>query len=239
MCSTVNGASVYILEGGENDLVIFFGSTPQSVFLNAAGITRTVKAAGCQAYIMTKFSRAGTDLSGNTFDADKSAIDTIILGSYKAAGFDGVIDAGAILAMGCDGCNTNSTYFQSDNIHPTAAGQLLIAAAVSNRLNYDNGYRVENPHYVSTATYTMAAGDGAVVNTAAANAAWTMPDCTGQSGAVYTISNSQSAHTLTIVGGTNQPINGLSAAITIPSNSTVKLTDVPNAKTVSGCHWVM
>jgi hypothetical protein len=215
---------VYILEGGENDLAIFTGATPLSVFQNAAGIARTVKAAGCQAYIMTKFSRAGTDVSGNTFDADKSAIDTIILGSYKAAGFDGVIDAGAILAMGCDGCYTNSTYFQADNIHPTAAGQLLIAAAVNNRLNYDNGYKVENPHYVSTAT---------------ANAAWTMPDCTGQSGAVYTISNSQSAHTLTIVGGTNQPINGLSSAITIPSNSTVKLTDVPNAKTVSGCHWVM
>ena len=239
MCKTMNGASVYILEGGENDLAIFIGSTPEGVFQNAAGIARTVKAAGCQAYIMTKFSRAGTDVSGNTFDADKTAIDTPILGSYKAAGFDGVIDAGAILAMGCDGCYTNSTYFQGDNIHPTAAGQLLIATAVNNKLNYDNGYKVENPHYVSTATYTMTAGDGAVVNTTTANAAWTLPDCTGQSGAVYTISNSQSAHTLTVVGGTNQPINGLASAITIPGNSTVKLTDVPNAKSVSGCHWVM
>lgn len=168
-----------------------------------------------------------------------SALDTVILGNYKAAGFDGVIDAGAILAMGCDGCYTNSTYFQGDNIHPTTAGHLLIAAAVNNRLNYDTGYKVENPHYVSTATYTMAASDGAIVNTAAANAAWTLPDCTGQSGAVYTVSNPQAAFTMTIVGGTNQPINGLTSAITIPSNTTVNLTDVPNAKTVSGCHWVM
>ena len=74
-----------------------------------------------------------------------------------------------------------------------------------NRLNYDYGYNVENPNYVSTAT----------------------------------ISNPRSAHTLTIVGGANQPINGLTSAITIGSNSTVKLTDVPNAKTVSGCHWAM
>ena len=239
LCTTMNGPSVYILEGGENDFTFLGGSTAQSVFQNAAGIARTVKAAGCRAYIMTKFSRAGIDVNGNTFEADKSALDAVILESYKAAGFDGVIDAGAILAMGCDGCNTNSTYFQSDNVHPTAAGQLLIAVAVNNRLNYDNGYKVENPHYVATATYTMTAADGAVVNTTTANAAWTMPDCTGQSGAVYTISNPQSAHTLTIVGGTNQPINGLTSAITIPSNSTVKLTDVPNAKTVSGCQWVM
>ncbi len=176
---------------------------------------------------------------GTTFDTDKDLYDAVILSQWKEAGFDGVIDAGAILAMGCDGCNTNTTYFQSDQMHPTAAGQLLVAGAVSNRLNYDAGFNVDYPNYVSTASYTLAAGDGAVVNTATANAAWTMPDCTGQSGAVYTISNPQSAHTLTIVGGTNQPINGLTSAITIPSNSTVKLTDVPNAKTVSGCHWVM
>ena len=44
-----------------------------------------------------------------------------------------------------------------------------MAAAASNRLNYDNGYKVENPNYVSTATYTLAAGDGAVVNTTTAN----------------------------------------------------------------------
>jgi hypothetical protein len=80
---------------------------------------------------------------------------------------------------------------------------------------------------------------GAVVNATTANATWTMPDCTGQSGAVYTISNPQSAYTLTIVGGASQPINGLTSAIMIANNSTVTLTDVPNAKTVSGCHWAM
>ena len=74
----------------------------------------------------------------------------------------------------------------------------------------------------------------------AAATALVMPDCTGQSGAVYTISNPQSAFAVTIQGGVAaQPINGLTTAITIPSNSTVTLRDVPNPKNVSGCHWAM
>jgi hypothetical protein len=66
-----------------------------------------------------------------------------------------------------------------------------------------------------------------------------MPDCTGPSGATYSISNPQSAFTVTIMGQANQPINGLTTPIAIPPNSTVTLRDVPNPKNVSGCHWTM
>jgi hypothetical protein len=66
-----------------------------------------------------------------------------------------------------------------------------------------------------------------------------MPDCTGPSGESYVISNPQAASAVTIVGQANQPINGLSMPITIPSNSTVTLRDVANPKSGSGCHWVM
>ena len=43
----------------------------------------------------------------------------------------------------------------------------------------------------------------------------------------------------TISGGPSQSINGLTSALAIPGNSTVRLTDVPNPKSTSGCHWVM
>jgi hypothetical protein len=248
LCNGASNPSVYILLGGENDAGNIVGTTAASAWASEASIVQTMKRAGCKVYIATVLSQNGTALGyGGTYDAFKDAFDAMQLEQWKAIGADGIIDFAANPLLGADLASTNpnptacsgGAPFQADHIHPTACGQLLMAVAANNRLNYDNGYKVENPNPVSSATYTLAAGDGAVVNATTANAAWTLPDCTGQSGAVYTISNPQSAHTLTIVGGTNQPINGLTSAITIPSNSTVRLTDVPNAKTVSGCHWVM
>ena len=63
-----------------------------------------------------------------------------------------------------------------------------------------------------------------------------LPDCTGQSGATYRISNPQSTYAVTIAPlNTSQPINGLTS-VTLPANGTLTLRDVPNPKNVSGCH---
>ncbi len=51
-------------------------------------------------------------------------------------GADGVVDFAANPLVGADGANANTTYFNSDVTNPTAAGQLLLAAAASNALNY-------------------------------------------------------------------------------------------------------
>jgi hypothetical protein len=70
----------------------------------------------------------------------------------------------------------------------------------------------------------------------------TLPDCTGQSGAVYRISNPQSAYAITVSPlNANQLINGIAfgTPVTVPANGTLLLRDVPNPKTVSGCHWEM
>jgi trimeric autotransporter adhesin len=53
------------------------------------------------------------------------------------------------------------------------------------------------------------------------------------------ISNPQSAFSVSVVGQSGQPINGLTTPIVIPAHGTVTLHDVPNPKAVSGCHWVM
>ncbi len=242
-CRTEAGPSVYILQAGDNDFAGFYGTTAQIVFGYMSGVIQTMKQAGCRVYVMTGFSRAGTDTTGRSFDSDKNAYDAVILSGWKAAGADGVIDAGAILPMGCDGCNTNATYFQSDNTHPTAAGQLLVAAAVSNVLNYAAGYHEDNPHVVTALPYSMTAGDGYVSLSGVTGAGTlTLPDCTGQSGAVYRVNNPQSTYAVSVMtGSANQLINGLPAAtaVTVPANGTLTLRDVPNAKTVSGCHWEM
>jgi hypothetical protein len=59
---------------------------------------------------------------------------------------------------------------------------------------------------------------------------------------VYTVTNLQSAFSVGVVaGGSSQLINGLAVGTVVPvrANGSLMLRDVPNAKTVSGCHWEM
>ena len=196
-----------------NDFRLLPTATAQSVFANMVGTIQTVKRAGCKAFVMTMFSKGDIDAAGNTFESDKDAYDALILQDAKAAGADGVIDTGAILAMGCDGCNTNTTYFQSDLTHPTAAGQLLLAGAVSNVLNYAAGYSVMNPHYVTALPYSMTAADGTISVAGVTGAGTlTLPDCTGQSGAEYRVNNPQAVYAVSVKAlNASQLINGLAA----------------------------
>ena len=153
-----------------------------------------------------------------------------------------MIDFAANAQLGADGAYADS-YFQSDQVHPTQAGQALLATAASNALNYAFGYSMLNPHAVTSLPYAMAAGDGEVSLLGVSGAgALTLPDCTGQSGAVYRISNPQAAYAVTVGPlNANQLINGLAfgTTITVPANGTLAVRDVPNPKSISGCHWEM
>ena len=86
-----------------------------------------------------------------------------------------------------------------------------------------------------------AGGDGYITAAPTANQTLTLPDCTGQSGAVYTVTNLQSAFTVGVVAGSSsQLINGLAVGTAVRSGEwSLTLRDVPNPKTVSGCHWEM
>lgn len=233
-CLTTQGPAVAIVFSGTNDF-LNSGTTVQQVVSNYMGEVQTLKKSGCQVFVATMLSR---DYGGNDYDPDKDAFDEQLLGQAKAMGADGVVDFAADPNLGADGAYANTTWF-NDQTHPTNAGQVRLGQIASNSLNYYFGYTAVQPHVVTANTYTLASGDDFITAAPTANAAYTMPDCTGPSGAVYTISNPQSAFTLTIQGGASQPINGLTSAITIAPNSTVKLTDVPNPKSTSGCHWAM
>ncbi|HEY6375105.1 MAG TPA: SGNH/GDSL hydrolase family protein, partial [Edaphobacter sp.] len=231
-CQTAFGPAVATVFLGTNDYALTTPATSYTVVTNLIGEVQTLKSAGCRVFVVTMLSRNG-------FDVNKNAYDAQILQLAEAGGADGVIDAAADPLIGADSAFSNTTYFQADGIHPTNAGHVRIANAFNNTLNYYFGYKASNPHVIAGTTVTLASGDRAVTAAPTGNAAYTMPDCTGPSGATYTISNPQSAFTLTIAGGAGQPINGLSSAVTIPSNSTVTLRDVANPKSTSGCHWVM
>lgn len=97
-----------------------------------------------------------------------------------------------------------------------------------------------NPHIVTSLNYSMTAADGYLSLFGLTGAGTlTLPDCTGQSGAVYKINNPQSAFAVSVSAlNGNQLINGLNT-VTVPANGTLSLRDAPNPKTVAGCHWEM
>jgi lysophospholipase L1-like esterase len=237
-CTTIFGPANALVFGGTNDFSTLSGATATTVFGSLIGEVQALKTAGCRVFVGTMLSRTGSS-NGVLLDVDKNNYDAAILTKAKAAGADGIVDFAANPLLGADGAYSNLTYFQADGTHPTSTGQGMLATALSNSLNYYYGSKLSNPNIITTTTYQMLSGDGAITAAPTANAAYTAPDCTGPSGEGYVISNPQSAFTLTIIGETNQPINGLTTAITIPSNSTVTLHDVANPKVTSGCHWVM
>lgn len=240
-CTTDSGQAVALLDAGVNDLV---NAIPSQTFQSLTGEIQTLKRAGCRVFVGTMISDGGSSSAAGapTMDAQKNAYDALILQQARSVGADGIIDFAANPQLGADGANTN-TNFLSDHTHPSAAGQQLMAAAASNALNYYYGYNEVNPHAVTALPYSMTAADGAVSLSGVTGAGnLTLPDCTGQSGAVYRISNPQSAYAITVSPlNANQLINGIAfgTAVTVPANGTLVLRDVPNAKTVSGCHWEM
>jgi trimeric autotransporter adhesin len=234
MCATTQGPSVALLFAGTND-VGAYSMSPALAVSSIASFTAKMKKAGCLVFVGTMISRGPSDL-------EKDALDALLLSSAETLGVDGVIDFAANPLLGADNAFTNSTYFQSDQIHPNVAGQQLLANAASNTLNYHFGHNHLNPNVVSATNYAMQAGDGYITAAPSANQKFTLPDCTGQSGAVYTVTNLQSAFTVGVVAGSaSQLINGLAVGtiVAVPSNSSLSFRDVPNPKTVSGCHWEM
>ena len=240
-CGSDQGPSAAIVFAGTNDF-LDSAQTATSVMANLGGEIQTLKTAGCRVFVGTMLSRTGNDGAGASYDSAKDDYDALILTSAKSYGADAVIDFASNPLLGADGATSNAAIFQSDGIHPNQAGQQLLANAASNAMNYYFGYNQMNPHVVAAASYAMQAGDGYITAAPTANQTLTLPDCTGQSGAVYTVTNLQSTFTVGVVtGSSSQLINGLAVGtmVPVPANGSLTLRDVPNAKTVSGCHWEM
>lgn len=226
-----NGPSVANILGGVNDFNQ--GATPAQVYAALAAEVQALHRGGCKVFVSTLLSATGQDSNKNTYN-------NLIRTGIRAAGADGISDMAADPVLGADGAYSNTTYFNS-GLHPTDTGEPHLAAAVQNAVNYYFGASESNPTVVSATTYTMAAGDGYVTLAPTAATTVTLPSCIGQSGAIYRISNPQSTYTITLkTAASTQPIDGTdysSSGFTVPATAVLTLRDIPNAPSVSGCHW--
>jgi lysophospholipase L1-like esterase len=138
-----------------------------------------------------------------------------------------------------DGAYANVTYFQGDGIHPTTAGQTLLATYASNAYQQIYGSTMAAPTQVSTSTYTVTASDNYI--TATANSAITLYNCLGYSkfvhikvlpGLTVTVANATSAQT---IDGVDHSSSAL--ALTAGSNYTFQVVIGPTS--TGGCTWVI
>jgi hypothetical protein len=226
-CVTGLGKSVAILFAGTNDVAN--GISPATVANYLASHAALLEAKGCLVGVGTMISRTGQD-------ANKDALNPLIRSGANAGGYF-VVDFASQPNVGADGAYSNATYFQGDGVHPTNAGQVLLAAAASNAVNaYGYGSASQsNPTLYSSNAVTMVSGDrfATIIPTAAATA--TLPDCLGVTGARYQIFDaSAGANTITFSGKASEAISG---PATLAQNTAAIFQATLISQAAAGCGW--
>jgi hypothetical protein len=239
MCNDLGaGPNVAFVEGGQND--ISTGASLATIYTWYLAEVQTLHRAGCKVFAMPLLS--------STADPDKDTFNALLRKTVLQNGADGIADDAADPVLGADGACSNTTYFIGDCLHPgTTAGIAHMAAAMSNALNYYFGSSPASPTVVTTASYTMTAADAYVevpVTSGVGNVILTLPDCIGQTGAVYKINFLSNSGTALFLKNavSAEPINGADYSSSPFQaingvNGTVSLRDVANSQVTAGCHW--
>jgi len=102
--------NILILEGCSNDLA--GGTSPSTCYGYINSYVADAHATGYTILVWTVLSKVG-------IDSQKDTLNTSIVAN--SAGADGIVNFTST-PLGCDGCYTNTTWFQADGIHPNQAG---------------------------------------------------------------------------------------------------------------------
>ena len=110
---------------GTNDL--FNSVAAATVYAYLLQIWAYERSQGKLVMAYTIMSRSNSGTPGG-FNAARATLNALIRGDPSQ--YDYLVDVGANQIMGYNGAETNTTYFQSDLVHPTNAGQQIIAYMV-------------------------------------------------------------------------------------------------------------
>jgi hypothetical protein len=249
---------VVLFEGATNDIANFSTYTAQQIWGLTVATAKRYKQAGCVVGYSPVISRIGNAGNGSgTIEAFRATYNAIARSQWSTA-FDFIFDWAANPYLGATyayyngtlqaTCPSASTYFNSDCIHPTAAGDTLITTATQNALNYEFATNANwgNPLVLTaTQTITLASGNRFVDATACTACAITLPDGVGPTGGTYYIMNGSGTTTVqgqTLYGQTqsvtgNGTVNG-TGTVTLPTGKISALTIYALPQTTAGVKWV-
>jgi hypothetical protein len=94
-------------------------------------LTQQLEQTGFDVFVATEI-----DAGSSGWEATKPAYNSWLRANWQQIGAVGVVDLGENPNLGCDGCYTNSTYFDADGIHPnTLSDTTIIAPYVAAAMN--------------------------------------------------------------------------------------------------------
>jgi hypothetical protein len=239
LCYTQKGQSIASIFEGTNNNGIESAAITWSY---AAGWSKLMHSFGCKTIFISMISRGQPTTTAEAF---KTAYTAIARANWKQVGFDAFVDMESDPFMGCFQCYNNATYFVGDLTHPTAAGHLKIAAAVSATVNYlSSGSTVDNPNptIMTAATHTSTFDDGGLIfDTTANSIVDTLTTAQWQSGRVISRCNNthSGANTLTITAPSDFPFNNVSGSttVTVATGTCKTFQSTYIAGTPNGDYW--
>ncbi len=176
----------------------------------------------------------GTAMSISTFDSVKDSTNPLIRQMATGnQGCDGFIDIASDPMLGADGASTNDTYFNADEVHPTNTGYSEMGGIITRYINSLDGATASNPRNQAAPTYAMTTADNYINATIVGDGAWTLPECIGLTGKVYTVAN-KGRGDLVLSAVNSESIAG-SASITPNSTGSFQINLVSDA--TGGCVW--
>ena len=101
---------------GVNDLGA--GATAAAIYANLQTLWSDERAAGYKVVAMTLIDSPYNETTRAAINADIKSNTSL---------YDALVDLAADPTMGCNGCAANATYFNPDQLHPTTAGDTIIA----------------------------------------------------------------------------------------------------------------
>lgn len=120
-----SGLNIAVILGGTNDL--FTGSTAAQTYSLIQQFAQHQRSLGFKVLV-------GTLPSAVTIDTDRQTVNTYIRAGWQTFA-DGLVDFASNANIGAAAAYTNATYFQVDQIHPTNAGNTIMAGLAQTAIN--------------------------------------------------------------------------------------------------------
>jgi lysophospholipase L1-like esterase len=200
---------------GTNDMCVTSNTlTPAQTFQKLIAFSRYMRTQGAKVMVLPMLSRTGS-YQGTTCDSLHDQYNTLIAQNWSSFADSFVYGMLTDPNLTADGAYANTTYFQSDGIHPTLAGQQLIAGYVQSEVNNlltgtINVAAVREAIVTKTANYTAAMGDSVILCNATSGAVTiTLPTAAGIQGRAFQVKKTDSSSnscSLATTGG--QSIDG-------------------------------
>lgn len=237
--SIVPGITVAHVWGGTNDLVLG-NQTAANAWASLAQIAVQAKRLGARTIVATMIDRGGES-------ADKNALNVLIRGNWKQAGFDYLNDLAEVPGLGADGAAANTACFNGDQTHLTGpgtgtcatvgatdlSGYGVVAALASNAINSMDGSTSSNPSTFTATTVALAPANNYNVLEPTVAQAVSLMDCQGRTNTVTLVNTSTFA--VTVSGINSQSITG--SAI-VAADTTGVFNPVLISPTTGGCFWI-